>query len=37
MVFTTEGFSEVTIESRPMWNVRFQPRTTEFDSEALTE
>ena len=33
MVFTTEGLFEVAIESWPEW---FEPATTEFRSDALT-
>ena len=35
MVFTTEGFSEVAIES--MISVGFEPTNTEFRSDTLTE
>ena len=34
MVFTTEGFLEVAVESWPEWN---QPTTTEFHLDALTD
>ena len=35
MVFNTEGFFEVATES---WSKeRFEPRTTEFHSDALTD
>ena len=36
MVFTTEGFLEVAIESWPEWD-GFEPTTTEFCSDALTD
>ena len=35
MVFTTEGFLEVAIESWPEWDLN--PITTEFRSDALTD
>ena len=38
MVSTTEGFFEVAIESWPEWESgRFEPSTTEFHSNALTD
>ena len=37
IVFTTEGFFEEAIESWPEWDVGFEPRTTQFDSDALTD
>ena len=37
MVFTTEGFFEVGIESWPQLDVGFEPTTTGFRSDALTD
>ena len=37
MVFITEGFFKVAIESWPDWDLNFEPTATEFRSDALTD
>ena len=36
MVFTTEGFLEVAVDSWPEW-YGFEPKTTKFRSDTLTD
>ena len=36
MVFTTEGLFDVATESWPEWDLKFEPTSSEFYLDALT-